>query len=97
VTIRPMRGQAVIREVDRRSSILYVPEDKEQRTHRGIVLALGSPAQTPTGAEVPWDCMVGDEVFFSWQHNEREFTKIWTDGKKACWIPQTLVHAVVEP
>jgi co-chaperonin GroES (HSP10) len=91
-----MRGQAVIRETSARPSVIWTPEDKEQRHHRGTILALGKPALTEGHAEVPWECAVGDEVIFTWQHNEKEFTKTWTDGKPACWIPQKLVHAVVE-
>lgn len=93
-----MRGQAVIREIKLRESIIWRPDDKQQRIHRGVILALGEPCfldWTSSGVTVPWDCAVGDIVLFTWSHNEAEWTKPWTDGEKACWIPQWNVHAVV--
>jgi co-chaperonin GroES (HSP10) len=105
MSIRLFRGVVVIREEKQRaSSIIIDPEygDMREKTkvHVGTVLAKGPPAQIVSmkhGAkDVPYDFEVGDRVYFSWQHNENEFTKLWEDGKPACWIPQWCVHAVLE-
>jgi co-chaperonin GroES (HSP10) len=104
--IRLLRGQVVIREdksVHRRYGSIIVPERQgrdPENWHVGTVLGHGPPAflnDKPDSPTVPFDFVVGDRVFFSWDHNEREHTKEWEDGKAACWIPQKLVHAVLEP
>ena len=101
-----MRGQVVIREdksIHRKYGSIIVPDPfgDPPNWHIGTVLAMGPPAQIYTakhGAiDVPFDFVVGDKVLFSWNHNEKEFTKEWEDGQLACWIPQNLVHAVLEP
>jgi hypothetical protein len=104
--IRLLRGVVVIREdksIHRRYGSIIVPDPKGDPPswHIGTVLGMGPPAQIyPFGkpaVDVPHDFKIGDRVFFSWQHNEREHTKVWEDGLPACWIPQFLIHAVLEP
>jgi hypothetical protein len=57
---------------------------------------MGAPAQTRKGAEVAHGFAVGDEVLFVWTHHEKTWTRPWTDGELAAWIPQENVLAVVE-
>lgn len=65
-----LRGRVAIRQDDRVSSIIHDPwADREsrlrqQKSHRGVVVAMGAPAQTPIGAEGPTDFKVGDKVEF---------------------------------
>ena len=96
--IRLMRGQAVIREVDRGSDVLWTPEEKNQRsvkTHTGRLLALGPPPLTKRGAEVPIDVRVGDLVQFHYVHHREAHTRAWPeDGKLAVCIPQIALDAV---
>jgi len=109
--IRLLRGQVVIREDLQASTRHYrnivVPgvldaekynpdARQESRTwHRGIVLAMGAPMLTPTGAEVEPGFAVGDDVVFHWEHLERGWTRPWTDGELAAWVPQYCVDAVI--
>lgn len=66
---RPMRGQAYVL-IDRiKSSLILMPDEdpREEKVHRGRVLALGPPAFLDSSGgspEVPWDVSVGDEVCF---------------------------------
>jgi len=67
-TYRPMRGQAYVRVVHPKSSLLVLSEDKEENSHRGVVLALGEPARLtdhPDSPELPWGVEVGDEVVYA--------------------------------
>jgi co-chaperonin GroES (HSP10) len=102
--IRLLRGQVVIRESHpgRFGSILvphsYCDEHgREHKAHRGVVLAMGSPALAEDGrTEVQPQFDVGDEVFFHWEHHEKAHTRPWPpDGLNACWVPQHCVDAVV--
>lgn len=97
--IRPMRGQVVVRELgaDVRSAVLWTPEpgQRDIKTHRGIVLALGPPGLLH-GHEVPFGFAVGDVVGYHWEHNEDAFTLRWSDGLAACWLPQRCVDWVCE-
>jgi co-chaperonin GroES (HSP10) len=88
------------RDAQYRSAIksgLIIPsrDARDRETHRGVVLALGPPAQV-NGHDVPHGFNVGDEVVFHWEHNEIGHTRPWTDGKDACWIPHHCVDAVIE-
>lgn len=92
-----MRGQCVVREVDRPSLIIDVSPWKDRKHHRGVVLALGEPAflvDVAGAPRVPWDCMVGDEVLYVYVHNHTGFTRPWLDGQLATWIPQACVLGV---
>jgi hypothetical protein len=96
--IRLMRGQCVVREIDRGSDTIWTPEEKNQRsvrTHSGRVLGLGAPALTKRGAEVPWGFDVGALVQFHYVHHREAHTRDWPeDGKLAVWIPQVALDAV---
>lgn len=96
--IRPLRGQVVIREIKEASGMLWTPEPdpRSVKTHRGVVLAMGAPARTSKGVEVPHGFQVGDVVQYHWVHRERDYTRPWTDGEPACWIPQECVDGVIE-
>lgn len=96
MTIHPMRGQVVVRELFESSPIWRPDAPRDRRIHRGTVLALGAPARTSRGVEVPFGFGVGDVVLYSFVHNEAAFTCPWTDGGKATWVPQFCVSAVVD-
>jgi co-chaperonin GroES (HSP10) len=68
---------------------------RDRKSHVGTVLAMGAPAQTSQGVDVPHGFDVGDRVCFHWVNYEAGFTRPWTDGEMACWIPQAAVDGVV--
>ena len=96
-TVRVMRGQCVVREIEPiGSASLWTPGpgQREQKTHRGVVLAIGKPA-IHGKCEVPWGFDVGDVVQFHFEHNQEAATRTWPeDGKPATWLPQVCVVAV---
>jgi co-chaperonin GroES (HSP10) len=68
--IRPRERWVVIRRFIRGEQIteegVIIPEEKENRSQRGEVVALSSCAgRTANGVEIPWDIKVGDTVIFS--------------------------------
>lgn len=99
MTVRLLRGQVVVREIRAHaSSTIWVPEPsnpRDVRSHRGRVLALGPPATTRKGAEVPHGFDLGDEVVFHWNRREKDFTRPWIDGEDASWVSQEEIDAVV--
>lgn len=108
--MKVLRGRVIIREdygadYEQYSHIIVpTPSTKDDKDavarartwHRGKVLALGAPALTKKGVEVPHGFEVGDTVLFHWEHYEKGFTRPWTDGELACWVSQQCVDAVVE-
>lgn len=92
--IRPMRGQVILRE-ERTEGLLWTPTPgpRAESTHTGRVLALGPPARTEGGAEVPHEYQVGDLVEYFWTHLEEKHTHEW-EGQKAVWIPQSNISGV---
>jgi co-chaperonin GroES (HSP10) len=99
MTWTPLRGQCVVREVFETSKSIWTPTpnpfDRDQKTHRGVVLALGPPSLVK-GREVPWGFSVGDTVLYHWEHNEKGSTADWGDVKDAKWLMQREVDGVVE-
>ncbi len=96
--IRPMRGQVVIREIPPQPSAqLWTPDPNPRQvtTHTGRVLALGPPARTAGGAEVPYGFGVGDLVLYRFTFLEKLSTNTWED-QPAHWVPQVDVTAVWE-
>lgn len=96
--IRPMRGQVVVREEPPApSATLWTPDPtpRQVRTHTGRVLALGPPARTAGGVEVPHEYKVGDLVEFFFTHLEVMATNEW-EGQKATWVPQSNISGVWE-
>jgi co-chaperonin GroES (HSP10) len=61
---------------------------------RGVVVAMGAPALTKTGVEVPPGFSVGDEVFHIGQHQSRLYE--W-NGEMCRACSQEEVVGVVEP
>jgi hypothetical protein len=103
VGIRLMRGQVVVRELVKRASVIWSPDDDPKsrtvKTHRGIVLQKGPPAflcDVEGAPEVPHDFEVGDIVQFHVAHNLDAHTREWSDGQKALWLPQNAIDAVLE-
>jgi co-chaperonin GroES (HSP10) len=97
--IRPLCGQVVVREVPPRSSALLwtpPPQPRSVTTHTGRVLALGPPARTAAGVEVPHEYQVGDLVQYHFEHLEKVLTNPWEDGELATWVPQWCIDAVWE-
>ncbi len=106
--IRLLRGMVVIREHTKadteqfRNIIIPAVSTQHDRHavararkwHRGTVLAMGPPALTKKGAEVPHDFKVGDVVYFHFVHHEEGFTRPWSDGELATWVPQSAIDAV---
>lgn len=98
---RPMRGQAYVRIIPERSSLIIHADAKPQdcKSYRGRVLALGKPARLtdhPDAPEVPWDVQVGDEVLFSlfvWMDRMRVLS---TDEGKVVVVAQGEVLACRE-
>jgi co-chaperonin GroES (HSP10) len=110
--IRVLRGRVIVREDLRADTEHYrhiiVPDVSTQhdpdaiavaRTwHRGTVLAMGAPALTKKGVEVPHGFAVGDQIYWHFVHNERSWTLTWIDGERAVALPQSCIDAVhVEP
>ncbi len=110
MTLRLLRGQLVVREQLNADTAHYrhivVPDvstehdakavARARKWHRGTVLQIGAPALTKDGAEVEPEYKVGDTVIFHWIHHEESWTRPWTDGELACWLPQAAVDAVLE-
>ena len=107
--MRLLRGQVVVREDmtphDRAGRIIIpaVSNSDEKHAvsrrrdwHVGEGIAMGPPAQTKRGADVPHGFTVGDRVLFHWVHNEANFTLPWIDGQPACWVPQEAIDGVIE-
>ena len=104
--IRLMRGQVVVRELEEKSPIWRPdPSPRQVKTHRGEVLALGKPAQVQhydtetqrsTFHEIPHGFKVGDVVQFHFEHHQEGWTVMWEDGKKATYLAQHNVDAVIE-
>ncbi len=108
-SIRLLRGQIVVREHlnadTEQFTHLIIPgvstahdKDAQARSrtwHRGEVLAKGPPALHGVH-EVPHGFEVGDTVLFHFGHNEKAFTRPWTDGEPAVWLPQQAISAVLE-
>jgi co-chaperonin GroES (HSP10) len=97
--IRPLRGQVVVREeTPQASPSLWTPTPtaRQVHTHTGRVLALGPPARTAGGAEVPHAYRVGDLIQFHYEHLEELLTNEWEDGRPAVWVPQSSVDGVWE-
>ncbi len=93
-----MRGQVVVREVIAASSILWTPDpnEREVKTHRGVVLGMGAPALTKHGHEAPHGFKVGDHVQFHFVHLRENSRNEWVDGKDAFWLPQIAIDGVIE-
>jgi hypothetical protein len=110
MTWRPTRGWVVIREDKRRSSIIIDPgiaNEREMKTHRGTVLAIGAPAilrgyrlvdgvEVPTDHEVPHGFEVGATVQFHFEGTERGRTTVWNDGSTVLCMAQREIDAVIE-
>lgn len=108
--MRLLRGRVVVREDLKADTAQYkhivVPDvstqhDKDAiaraRTwHRGKVLQVGPPALTVDGVEVPQEFKEGDDVIFHFEHHEKSWTRPWSDGEPAIWVPQQAVDAVIE-
>jgi co-chaperonin GroES (HSP10) len=94
--VKILRGRVVVRLDDEPSRILHIVrgEDREQKIHRGEVLAVGPGAFTKKGVEVPADVKVGDRVLFHFEDTEKGRTAPWTDGKNAIWLAQREVDAI---
>ena len=96
--IRPLRGQVVVRENEAtRTGLLWhpAPGQRQVKTHRGVVLAMGPPARDKWGNEIAPGFKVGDEVSFHWEMNEEAHTREWPDdGKPACWVRQYAIDGV---
>lgn len=111
--IRPLRGRAAVRLIpDRPTGLIQYPgthddwERKDQQmqgiraqsSHRAHVLGLGEPARNKWGDPVPWECAVGDEVLFVYDHHEKfSEDQKWEDGESCLYVSQEEVLAVLEP
>jgi co-chaperonin GroES (HSP10) len=93
-----LRGRVVVRIDDEPSRLLHVVrgEDREQKIHRGEVLAVGPGAFTKKGVAVPLDVQPGDKVYFHFEGTEKGRRAPWTDGDDALWLMHRELDAVVE-
>jgi co-chaperonin GroES (HSP10) len=85
-------------EPDRSHGGIIIP-DPQKRTNantlgRGIVLAMGPPALSKKGVEVPPNFKVGDEVLHIGQHVSRDS---WNNGERVRYCAQEEVQCVIEP
>jgi co-chaperonin GroES (HSP10) len=75
--IQPLRGRALVQRHPEELGEYQLPsgiiipgtvgsDPRKFRIHRGKILALGKPAfeYECKGIERPWDCNVGDEIYF---------------------------------
>ncbi len=109
---RPLRGRVAVRPlVPRRTGSIWHPDTspdyersdqkalgiKAQSSHRGFVLAVGAPMQTPKlRAEVPLDFTPGDEVVYVFGQRGTEESRAgeW-NGEPCLWLAQEEIIAVV--
>lgn len=109
--VRPLRGRVVIRPLEaKKIGLIHLPDmasdwarkaersqgKKAKSSHTGEVIAMGAPALSKSGREIPPGFKVGDTVQFVFVHNQVEFTKEWVDGTQVSWVPQECVIAVHE-
>lgn len=104
--IRLMRGQARIRrdpaDMGRETTYngIIIPatahNPRETKIHRGTIVQLGPPGHKRARKDspiVPWDCSVGDEVFFVfavWLESRRH-----TEDENVVIIAQSEIVAVI--
>lgn len=102
--IRLLRGRALVQlnpdELGEHTTAagVIVPgsavKPREQKSHRGRILALGPPARQghDNGPEIPWGCEVGDEIVFFWA--------VWLERMRrfegVAFIAQSEIAAVIE-
>lgn len=90
---RPMRGQAYVLMLDPEPSPITLTghNPREEKWHRGRILALGEPAFLDSRQDspvVPWDVSEGDEVIF--------LLAVWLDKMRImAWRGQDRNVAVV--
>lgn len=96
----PLPGRVAIREIDRRSSVVWLPDGnpREQTSHRGVVVAMGGPACTPRNlVEVPPGFVVGDEVFFVFAApNASGFGGLVESARVGEWGDEKIVWVAME-
>jgi len=101
--VTPLRGRVVIREIkDRYYGLIQLPDSalepsRSEKSHRGIVLAVGAPMFAKKGArEIPHGFQVGDIVHyvFAAQYAERGRTSTWHDDLPVVWMTQWEIIAV---
>ena len=103
--LRLLRGRVAIREILPTSSLIAFPDDwhdkhvRDSKSHRGLVLAMGPPALTLSGAEVAPGFAPGDVVHFVFalQGCEKSRINTWTDDKPCVWVAQEECIAVESP
>lgn len=114
MTVLPLRGRVAIRELHYTPSRIVQPDgyakthERDRTSHRGLVLAMGPPAQTRKGVDVVPDFQPGDVVLFVFDApnadlvqgggaTEQARTGIWpADGGPCVWICQEEVIALEE-
>ena len=99
-----LRGRVVLRpeRPGFQSKILIDPytreyREYEERTHRGVVVAMGPPVLTSQGHETPHGFEVGDVVQFHYESTERGSRITWPDGSTCVVRAQREIDAVIEP
>jgi co-chaperonin GroES (HSP10) len=94
----PARGYAAVREIKTQSSVVYLPDlgAREKKTQRGVVVDLGAPPRTVTGAESPWPFKVGDVVQYHFEFHEQNRTIPWQDGETVVMLTMDEIDLVFE-
>jgi co-chaperonin GroES (HSP10) len=95
---RPMRGRVVIREHKQASTVIHIVggDPREEKTHRGTVIAVGPPVLHESGVEVPLLFGVGDVVQFHFEATEKGRTTSWNGEDGVCVLAQREIDAVLE-
>lgn len=103
MSIRPLRGRVVIREIKdaqyRHYPSIVIPDtamanERSRMTHTGTVLAVGPPVQTSLGHDIPHGFEAGDVVQFHFEGTEKGRITKWEDGEDALVMAQREVDAV---
>lgn len=91
MNVKPLSDRVVIRPLDAEemtSSGLYLPDQAQERPHRGTVIAVG-PGLIEDGARIPMDLAEGDEVVYSRYGG----TEVLVDGEELVIMRQSDVLA----
>ena len=92
---RPLHDRVVVRRIeadDKTAGGIIIPDTAKEKPQRGEVLAVGPGVRDESGATVPLDVRVGDEVLFAkWSG-----TEVGLDGEDLLILKEADILGVVE-